>query len=58
MNMGPFEFLVYMCPGYDIARKHGVSIHQYADDIQLYLPFDFDNGPVTLFHIVLTYTSV
>ena len=40
--LGPMEFLCYMCPVYDIARQHGISIHQYADDTQLYLPFQWN----------------
>ena len=39
LSWDPFEFLVYMCPVYDIAHKHGISIHHYADDTQLYIAF-------------------
>jgi hypothetical protein len=40
--LGPVKFLAYMCPIYDIAQLHAISMHQYADDTQLYLAFDLD----------------
>ena len=39
---GPLEFLAYVCPIYDIAQRHGISIRQHADDTQLYLESDLD----------------
>jgi hypothetical protein len=38
--MGPFGFKPYTNPVAKIAAKYGVSIHLYADDTQLYIPFD------------------
>ena len=37
---GPFEFIIYTSPLHDIATKHGLSIHMYADDTQIYIEFD------------------
>jgi hypothetical protein len=37
---GPNEFINYMAPTYDIALQHGISMHQYADDTQLYFAFN------------------
>lgn len=35
--LGPLLFTAYMSPLFDIISRYGVSHHQYADDVQLYL---------------------
>ena len=37
--LGPFGFLPYSSPLFSIAQRHGIELHMYADDTQLYLPF-------------------
>ena len=45
--LGPILFTIYTVPVGDIARRHGLGHHFYADDSQLYLAFkpgaDLDN---------------
>ena len=38
--VGPLFFSMYTCDIGSIIRKHDIGYHLYADDVQLYVPFD------------------
>ena len=38
--LGPILFTIYTLPIGDIAQTHGLNVHFYADDTQLYMAFD------------------
>ncbi len=38
--LGPLFFTIYSSPIADIVRTHGLDVHKYADDTQLYLSFN------------------
>ena len=41
--LGPILFTIYSSPIASIARKHGLYVHAYVDDTQLYTPFDLND---------------
>jgi hypothetical protein len=41
--LGPLLFILYVKELEKIAKNHGLSIHVYADDSQLYISIDMDN---------------
>ena len=41
--LGPILYLLYTSPLSDILRRHNMSFHFYADDIQLYTTFTYNN---------------
>ena len=45
---GPLMFICYTAPFGDIARRHGINVHLYADDTQLYLAFSPHSGEDTI----------
>ena len=43
--LGPLLYVLYTAPLFDIIAQHQVDVHQYADDIQLYLSVLLSSPP-------------
>lgn len=46
--LGPLLFSIYMLPVGEIVRNHGLNVHMYADDSQLYVSFGQHEDPSTV----------
>ena len=46
--LGPFIFSLYIQPIRDIIRKHGLRCHHYADDLQIYANFEYNNQSIAV----------
>jgi len=42
--LGPLVFTMYTRPLGIVVQRYGVKCHLYADDTQLYISLDHDNG--------------
>ena len=42
--LGPILFSLYVSPLNNVISKHGIQVHQYADDIQLYIAVNVNNA--------------
>ena len=46
--LGPFLFSLCMQPIGDIIRKHGLTFHHYADDLQIYANFEYNDQSISV----------
>ena len=44
--LGPHLFSLHIQPIGDIIRKHGLTFHQYADDLQIYAHFEYNDQSI------------
>ena len=46
--LAPLLFSLYIQPIGDIIRKHGLTFHHYADDLQLYATFEYNDHSISV----------
>ena len=44
----PLLFSLYLQPIGDILRKHGLTFHHYADDLQIYANFEYNDYSISV----------
>ena len=46
--LGPLLFSLYIQPIGDIIRKHVLTFHHYADDLQIYAHFEYNDQSISV----------
>ena len=46
--LGPLLFSLYIQPIGDIIRKHGLTFHHYANDLQIYAHFEYNDQSISV----------
>ena len=56
--LGPLKFCMYMYPLGSILHHHDINYHIYADDIQLYITFDFSDPSIAIEKLSLCISDI
>ena len=55
--LGPISFLIYILPLVHLIRSHGLRMHSYSEDAQLYLPFQYPNCADAVHNVCMRFSD-